>query len=502
MSPQLANILLLHPRPTPGDSCTVPYSCLAVAAPLVAAGHGVQILDEFSTPNYERELIAAASRADLAGISCFTGFQIDSALRTARLLRQHVPQLPLVWGGYHPSLYPETTVASEFADFVITGQGEWTFLDFVNRFAAQESVDSTPGVWRKVNGVPTRNPAAADAFRGLEDFPPFPFHLVSLSSFLIDSLTPKSISYHSSLGCPFRCNFCAVTQIYEQRWSGFPAERVLRDVRYLVESTGAHSVEFYDNNFFVNDQRTCEIARGLAAAQLGITWSGEARPDTIAEYDDEMLGLLTRSGLRWVFIGAESGHDTVLQMMERDHNVADILRAAEKLSRNKIKATFSFNIGYPGEPPDNFKRTEALCRELLRMNRDTELMIYVTTAYDSTPSFHRAQEFASKTTSAIDDWSHLDQRSGNGKTWLSAEYSRKLFNFSITTFYATSFLHRRLRLQFPRNVFLRLLHGVANLRLRFGRYRTILDLRILNKLFLLISGKTRRQPVEMWSGRS
>src|SRR5262245_35496424 len=210
------NVLLLHPRPTPGDSCTVPYSCLAVAAPLVAAGYAVDILDEFSTPDYERRLIGLASRADVAGISCFTGFQIESALRTARLLRRHAPQLPLVWGGYHPSLYPEATVTSELVDYVVTGQGEWTFLELVNRSAADEDAASTPGIWRKVNGIPTRNPGAP-AFRGLEDSPPFPFHLVPLSSFLIDSLTPKSISYHSSLGCPFRCNFCTVTQIYEQR---------------------------------------------------------------------------------------------------------------------------------------------------------------------------------------------------------------------------------------------------------------------------------------------
>src|SRR5262245_53253303 len=137
---QPANVLLLHPRPTPGDSCTVPYSCLAVAAPLVAAGHRVEILDEFSTPNYERQLLTSAARADVAGISCFTGFQIESALRTARLLRDQAPQLPLVWGGYHPSLFPETTVASELADFVITGQGEWAFLDLVHRVAAHESV--------------------------------------------------------------------------------------------------------------------------------------------------------------------------------------------------------------------------------------------------------------------------------------------------------------------------------------------------------------------------
>jgi radical SAM superfamily enzyme YgiQ (UPF0313 family) len=467
---------------------------------LVAAGHEVEILDEFSTPDYEQGLLSAASRADLAGISCFTGFQIDSAIRSARLIRQSFPQLPLTWGGYHPSLYPEATIASEFADFVITGQGEWVFLDFVNRFSAGDGV-FTPGIWRKENGAPIRNPGGF-AFRNLDDYPPFPFHLVRLPAFLIDSLTPKSISYHSSLGCPFRCNFCTVTQIYEQRWSGFPADRVLRDVRFLVENTGAQSVEFYDNNFFVNDQRTYEIARALHDAKLGILWSAEARPDKIAEYDDDMLGLLTRSGLRWVFIGAESGHDAVLQMMERDHGVTDILRAAEKLSRHKIKVTFSFNLGYPGEPPDNFRRTEMLCQELRRINKETELMIYVTTAYDSTPAFHRAKEFASKETNAITEWSHLDQRSGKGKAWLSPEYSRKLYNFTITAFYATSFLHRRFQRKYPRNIFLRLLHIAAHLRLRFSRYKTILDLRILNRLFLMTSRKLNRQAVDMWSGRS
>jgi len=501
MPSRSVNVLLLHPRATPGDSCTVPYSCLAVAAPLIAAGHHVEILDEFATPQYERQLLTAAARADLVGISCFTGYQIESAVRSARRLRQSFGKLPMIWGGYHPSLYPEATLASGLADFVVAGQGEWVFLDFVNRFAEADQPALTPGLWRAVEGLPAQN-AGGSAFRGLEQSPPFPFHLVSLSSYLIDSLTSKSISYHSSLGCPFRCNFCAVTQIYQQRWSGFPATRVLDEVRFLVQNTGAESVEFYDNNFFVNDQRTAEIAQAFLEARLGVWWSGEARPDKIAEYDDDMLSLLTRSGLRWVFIGAESGHDTVLHMMERDHQVADILRAAEKLRQHNIQVTFSFNLGYPGEPSDNFDRTEALCRELRRINPETELMIYVTTAYDRTPAFHRAQAFAAKTTSTMADWAHLDQRSGNGKSWLGTAYSRKLQHFTLTTFYATSFLHRRLQRQFPRNLFLRLLHAFANLRLRWGRYRTILDLRILNKLFLLSSGKIRRQPVDMWSGRS
>jgi radical SAM superfamily enzyme YgiQ (UPF0313 family) len=504
-------VLLVHPRPTPGDSCTVPYSCLAVAAPLVARGYPVEILDEFATEDFATRLAAAVHQADVVGLSCFTGHQIDRAVAAASRVRELRPDLPLVWGGYHPSLYPELTVSSALCDFVVVGQGEWVFLDLVERLARGDDPADTPGLWRKEAGRPRRNPGGPP-FRGLEEFPPFPFDLVPLSSFLINSLTPRSISYHSSLGCPFRCNFCTVTQIYERRWSGFPADRVLREVRFLVEQTGAGSVEFYDNNFFVNDRRTAEIAQGLLDSRLGVLWSGEARPDKIAEYDDEMMALLARSGLRWVFIGAESGHDRVLQMMERDHGVAHIIEAARKLARHRIKATFSFNVGYPQEPPDNFARTEALCRELCAINRETEIMVYITTPYEATPSFHRAQEVVERIgigprgdgegrAASLDEWKHLDQRRGEGKPWLEERYSQKLHNFSLATFYATSFLHRRWRVQHRRNPFASLLGALAGLHMRLGYYDSILDLRLLNRLFMETSRPGRKAEIDMWTGR-
>jgi radical SAM superfamily enzyme YgiQ (UPF0313 family) len=552
-------VLLVHPRPTKGDSCTVPYSCLAVAAPLVAHGFPVEILDEFATPDFASRLAASARQADVVGISCFTGHQIDRATAAARRIRELRPELPIVWGGYHPSLYPQVTAESPLSDYVVTGQGEWVLLDLVERMARGQSPAETPGLWRKVDGVPQKNPGGP-AFRTLDEFPAFPFDLVPLKSFLIDSLTPRSISYHSSLGCPFRCNFCTVTEIYERRWSGFTPERVLRDVRFLVQQTGAQSVEFYDNNFFVNDRRTFEIARGLLDAHLGILWSGEARPDKIAEYDDEMLSLLARSGLRWVFIGAESGHDRVLEMMERDHDVSSILEAARKLARHRIKVTFSFNLGYPQEPSDNFARTDALCRELCAINPETEIMVYITTAYEATPSFHRAKELAEqadrphpgspagaspaaaspaviapapptprkgpslpiarengaaangarangtgcetgKSSKTLEDWKHLDQRKSEQKSWLDPRYGKKLHNFSLATFYATSFLHRKWRKTHWRNPFVGLLGALADLHMRVGYYDSILDLRILNRLFMETSQPARKAKVDMWSGR-
>ena len=502
-------VVLVHPRPTPGESCTVPYSILSVAAPLVAAGYPVEVLDEFATPDYEGGLARAATTADIVGISCFTGHQIDRAVVAARKLRALRPELPLVWGGYHPSMYPAETVMSPLADYVVSGQGEWMFLDIVERLACGDDIAGTPGLWHKPGDVPTKNPGGP-AFRNLDDFPPFPYDLIPLKTFLIQSLTSKSIAYHSSLGCPFRCNFCAVTQIYNKRWSGFPSERVLRDVRYLVEQTGAESVEFYDNNFFVNDRRTREIAQGIYDARLGVVWSGEARPDKIAEYDDDMLSLLKKSGLSWVFIGAESGHDKVLELMERDHNVDHIIQAARKLARYDIKVTFSFNLGYPQEPSDNFARTEALCRELRAINPKTEIMVYITTAYEATPSFHIAQEMLSASgepappppvpsAASLEDWKHLDQRSGEGKAWLDPVYAKKLHNFSLAAFYATSLLHQRWRVSHRRNPFVRALGALASLHMRVGYYDTILDLRVLNKLFMETARPTRRK--DMWTGR-
>ncbi len=505
-------VLLVHPRATQGNSCTVPYSCLAVAAPLVAKGYPVEILDEFATAGFDAKLDAAVRGADVVGLSCFTGYQIDRAVRVARRVRELRPELPLVWGGYHPSLYPKVTAASPLCDYVVTGQGEWVFLDFVERLARGDDPGATPGLWRKVSGVPQKNPGGPP-FQNLDEFPPFPFDLVPLKSFLIESLTPRSISYHSSLGCPFRCNFCTVTEIYERRWSGFPAARVVRDVRFLVEQTGAQSVEFYDNNFFVNDRRTAEVAKGLYDANLGIVWSGEARPDKIAEYDDDMMALLAKSGLRWVFVGAESGHDRVLEMMERDHTVAHILDAARKLARHRIKVTFSFNLGYPQEPDDNFARTDELCRELCAINPDTEIMVYITTAYEATPSFHRAQEITLRAPGgqalvsgesdprALETWKDLDQRRGDDKPWLDRRYSRKLHNFSLATFYATSFLHRRWRVRHKHNPFVGLLGALADLHMRAGYFDSIVDLRLLNKLFMQTSRPARQTKVEMWTGR-
>jgi hypothetical protein len=102
---------------------------------------------------------------------------------------------------------------------------------------------------------------------------------------------------------------------------------------------------------------------------------------------------------------------------------------------------------------------------------------------------------------SLETWKDLDQRLGDDKPWLKRSYSQKLHNFSLATFYATSFLHRRWRVQYRLNPFLGLLGVLADLHMRVGYYDSIVDLRVLNKLFMQTSRPARRAKVEMWTGR-
>src|SRR3990172_9371931 len=115
----------------------------------------------------------------------------------------------------------------------------------------------------------------------------------------------RTIAHHSSYGCPFLCNFCAVVNMVGGRWLAQSAERAAGVATRLVRDFGADAVEFYDNNFFVHEARTAEFAERISPLHIG--WWGESRIDTMLRYSDRTWQLMRDSGLRMVFLGAESG---------------------------------------------------------------------------------------------------------------------------------------------------------------------------------------------------
>src|SRR5260370_18114060 len=113
----------------------------------------------------------------------------------------------------------------------------------------------------------------------------------------------RRVANHSSYGCPFFGNFCAVVNRVGGGWLAQSAERPANVARRLVNDYRADAVEFYDNNFFVHEARTADFAERIQHLKIG--WWGESRIDTLLRYSDRSCELMRDSGLRMLFRSAE-----------------------------------------------------------------------------------------------------------------------------------------------------------------------------------------------------
>src|SRR5690606_5269512 len=210
--------------------------------------------------------------------------------------------------------------------------------------------------------------------------PDYPYHRVDLGRYIRPTfLGRRTLPHHSSYGCPFFCNFCAVVNMVNGRWFAQSAERTAAVARRLVEEWGVDAVEFYDNNFFVHEARTAEFAERIR--DLGIAWWGEGRIDTLLRYSDRTWALMRDAGLRMVFLGAESGSDETLQRMNKGKSASTekTLAIAEKMRRYGIVPEFSFVLGNPPDPEADVRQTLEFIRTVKRVNPDAEIIFYMYT---------------------------------------------------------------------------------------------------------------------------
>src|SRR5437016_4467787 len=127
------------------QEATAPLGILAVSTPLLRAGYQVKIVDSTITPHFQRRVLEEVEDALCLAVSLVTGPMIRETVQMAREVKRLYPQLPIVLGGWHPSLLPDQTLAADCVDVVVVGQGEEAFLEIVRRLEAGESLEGVPG---------------------------------------------------------------------------------------------------------------------------------------------------------------------------------------------------------------------------------------------------------------------------------------------------------------------------------------------------------------------
>src|SRR5216117_3722286 len=137
---------------------TAPLGILAVSTPLLRAGYQVRIIDSTITPRSQKRILEKLRDAMCLAVSLVTGPMIRETVQVARETKRLYPDLPVILGGWHPSLLPDQTLAAECVDVVIRGQGEDALLELVQRLEDRASLAGIPGVGYKEDGRLVFNP--------------------------------------------------------------------------------------------------------------------------------------------------------------------------------------------------------------------------------------------------------------------------------------------------------------------------------------------------------
>lgn len=429
------------------------------------------------------------------GTTTMPGPQLTQAIPYSKMAKEQYPGIVNVWGGYFPANQNKVVLQSGFVDFVINGPGDKAFPMLIDALENNEPFEFIPNlIYRVETGdiVKTNKENLMDQDK-LNDLPYDKLNsFYPIKNYLGNTfLGSKTMAYHSSVGCPFKCSFCAVVPIYEARWRGKSADLIYQDVLKIKNEYGANAIEFHDNNFFVSEKRTVRFAE--LVMDEGMSWWGEGRIDTLDKYSDESLEKISKAGCRMIFFGAESGNDKILEQMDKGgkQTAAQIKAFADRLRKFNIIPEYSFVLGMPAateqEVMEQIDSDINFIKEIKSINPETEIIIYV---YSPVPTegsalYKQITEAGFSFPESLEDWlstdwQQFDLRKNPLTPWLTAEMVDKIQNFEtvLNAYYPTA---SDVKLtNFQRKV----MRSISGLRYKNNWFKYPYELKVLQKFWL------------------
>ncbi len=348
-------ILLFNPK-SANAKYRIPNSILNIAASVEGKYEWVIVDGNCEAdPQQKIESYLNTGEYKYLGFTVMPGPQLRQAITAAKAIKQKYPHTKMIWGGYFPSNQPESVLYSSYVDFIINGPGDHAFpalIDALENGQPYEFIRNL--IYQGTDGRIVKT--AKEDLIDQDGLPPLPYNKLNemypIPKFLGKTyLGEKTLAYHSSIGCPFTCSFCAVVPIYEARWKAKSAQTVYNDVKNIKDKWGATAIEFHDNNFFVSEKRAVEFSKLIEPEDM--TWWGMARIDTMSKFKDSSLEAIRRGGCKIIFFGAESGNNAILEQMDKGGTQTgdQILEFAERLKKFDIIPEYSFVLGTPAPTP-------------------------------------------------------------------------------------------------------------------------------------------------------
>jgi radical SAM superfamily enzyme YgiQ (UPF0313 family) len=389
----------------------MPLALLAIGSYLNPENYEVIIIDGRMEKNPLGTILKQIEGALCLGITVLTGKPIDDALYVSNSVKKINADIPVIWGGWHSSLFPKETLIDEASvDITVQGQGEVTFAELVDHLADRSDLKGIKGICYRVNGEVVQNPPRS--LQDMNDFPFINYDLISVESYF--SLKKKrQLDYISSVGCFYRCAFCADPFVYKRRWSGLEPDRIGDELLHLKNRFQFADIDFQDETFFTYQERVIE-------KNVNSSWAATMRADQGYRLKDDSFALCVKSGLRRVLIGVESGAQDMLDWLQKDITLEQVMICAERCLKYNIAVIFPFIIGFPDESESSVIHTMDYCKKLREMHPDFVTPVFYFKPYPGSRITEDVVRSGYKLPQTTREWADFDFIGSSGP-WVSTE---------------------------------------------------------------------------------
>ena len=437
-------VLLYNPKSAIAKH-RIPNSILNIAASIEGKYEWVIVDGNCETdPLKKIESYLQTGEFGYLGFTVMPGPQLREAIPLSKIIKAKYPYTTMIWGGYFPSSQPKAVLTSGFVDFIINGPGDHAFPQLIEALENHKPYEFIKNLIYKADGKITKT--IKEDLIDQDSMPPLPYDKLdtfySISNRYLGKtyLGKRTVAYHSSIGCPFTCSFCAVVPIYEARWKAKSAKTVYKDIKFLKDKWGADAIEFHDNNFFVSEKRTVEFAKLIEPENM--SWWGMARIDTMDKFSDASLAQIRQAGCKIIFFGAESGNNDILEQLDKGGTQTgeQIVRFAERLKQFDIIPEYSFVLGTPAPTPEKVQAQIDFeinfIKKVKAVNPRTEIVLYTYTPVPTEGSelYKQVLEQGFAYPQTLEDWmspawENFDLRKNPLTPWLKPEMIDKIRNF-------------------------------------------------------------------------
>ncbi|MPT33544.1 MAG: B12-binding domain-containing radical SAM protein [Flavobacterium sp.] len=304
------------------------------------------------------------------------------------------------------------------ADFLIIGEGEETTYQLYQAIMEQSDYTVVDGIafFDKGQLIKTK---ARTKFRELDELPLPNREAAPIEKYLQTWKTnhgKSSMTISTQRGCPYTCKWCS-TAVYGQSYRRRPAQQVAAEMRLLKDQYNPDTLWFVDDVFTVSHKWLTEFHKEVLAQDAKVPFECITRAERL---NDAILQLLKEAGCYRIWIGAESGSQKIIDLMDRRVDVSVVKQAIQKTNALGIETGTFIMVGYPGETEDDIHQTIQYLKEA----NPTEYTITVaypikgTSLYDEVESRITVQP----------DWETSTDRQIDFKR----TYSRKFYDYAVS----------------------------------------------------------------------